>query len=105
MGYAGITQTSLETDHLLFSITGIRSLNFLGQKTISIGTSCSSYGRCVMGLLIFVLGGGMGRLAFYDMCADKYRPIEKHSQQPYLTLGDGWIVRHYPHHRVSTVPN
>lgn len=53
---------------------GVRSLNFLGQKTISIG-------------------GGMGRLAFYDMCADKYRPIDKHSQQPYLTLGDGWIAK------------
>ncbi|ELR23997.1 WD repeatcontaining protein 40A, putative, partial [Acanthamoeba castellanii str. Neff] len=46
---------------------GVRSLNFLGQKTISI--------------------------AFYDMCADKYRPIDKHSQQPYLTLGDGWIAK------------
>jgi hypothetical protein len=43
----------------------------------------------------------MGRLAFYDMCADKYRPIDKHSQQPYLTLGDGWIVRHYPQSRTT----
>jgi hypothetical protein len=35
----------------------------------------------------------MGHLAFYDMNADKYRPVDKNSQKPYFSLGAGWIVR------------
>jgi hypothetical protein len=35
----------------------------------------------------------MGHLAFYDLCADKYRPVDKNTHKPYFTVGKGWIVR------------
>jgi len=36
-------------------------------------------------------GGGMGRLSFYDLCAERYINVGKVEESVYLPLGEGWL--------------
>ena len=38
---------------------------------------------------LITIGGGKGRISFYDMAAGQYIPVENKS---FLTSGEGWFV-------------
>lgn len=68
---------------------GVRSLNFLGPNIMSVG-------------------GGMGRLSFYDLCAERYINVGKVEESVYLPLGEGWLDKgamYQTHFHNTEVPN
>ena len=111
--YADLTCLEVDRRHGLWVVGGRQFASFIDPRCPNVVRSVPSQDRNMgirslcMHRMMLSMGGGMGRLTFFDVVGDKLLSVpdeQGHELKPYHTVSSGWMLEagESPQHAVYT---